>query len=688
MIKKTGWLPLSALCLCLLSGLLAGNAKKPVQAVASENSSAAENNMEVSENLEAEAQGKVVEIEKQVLGERFLKADGKVLRNHAGKGQVVVLRGTNIGGWQVMESWMCPTNSPDQRTTIATLTERFGKERAEELLHTYESTWIQEQDFDNLRELNFNVVRLPISYFNLLDEEGKLRKDTLASYDWFVEECEKRDIYVILDLHAAPGSQNGRDHSGDTSGSTLFTDEKAQELTISLWQQLAEHYKGNSTIAGYDLLNEAEGNEQERAPWGKVQLPFFDRLYQAIRSIDPDHIILLNAVWAPGDMPDPSVYGWENVIYEYHYYCWNGTDNPVTQRNFINEAVKNDAKAGFDVPVLIGEFTLFDKLQSWEYALRTFEEHGWSWTTWTYKTVDRGNWGIYNSTESTTPKVNIYLDSAETIKEKWSRLGTAESFKKNKYLFDLLRTFASADTGETANGQKTALCYQNFEYEEPKLRAGRDAVAEMVSAKEATHADKDSKAVKLTISGAEQMPSASSRNICIPPAIRNSVDTSGLDYLTFDTYVRTGNRSLQVTLVDKDGKTWSKFTAADAMPIAYSWEKIFVDISNADIDRSAIIEIRIGANVAGEYYFDNLSFTDSYAATPTETVEEMKADLGVQGRITDWEAAAASSNGGLSTKEGLRAKALWWLYAAAGLSVLILLSLGAYAFICKIRRRR
>lgn len=81
---------------------------------------------------------------------RFLKTDGKVLRNHAGKGEAVTLRGTNIGGWQVMESWMCPTNAKDQKTAIATLTERFGKETAEDLIKTYENAWIQEQDFDNL----------------------------------------------------------------------------------------------------------------------------------------------------------------------------------------------------------------------------------------------------------------------------------------------------------------------------------------------------------------------------------------------------------------------------------------------------------------------------------------------------------------------------------------------------------
>ncbi len=630
--KKWRLFPGSVLSLCLLVSLWSGLCNSYIY-------------------VEAEGMVQV----KSDLGDRFLKADGKVLRDHSGTGEVVTLRGTNIGGWQVMEGWMCPTNAPDQKTAIATLTERFGKETAEELIKTYEYFWWQEQDFDNTKELNFNVLRLPISYLNLLDEEGKLREDTLDTYDWFVDECEKRDIYVILDLHSAPGSQNGRDHSGDKSGSVLYTDEKAQELTVSLWEQLAEHFKGNPTIAGYDLLNEPEGNEVERAPWGKLQLPFYDRMYQAIRKIDPDHIIIFNAVWEPTNMPKPSEYGWENVIYEYHYYGWDGTDNPVSQRNFINEKVQKDAQTDFGVPVLVGEFTLFDKLQSWEYALETFEEEGWSWTTWTYKTVDCGNWGIYNSTTSTTPKANIYLDSAELIKDKWSKTATSTSFKMNKYLHDLLKSFAGGKASD-----KSSVWFQNFEFNEAELRAGTDATGMLVNAKEATYTmDNESKAVKLLVTETERIPTETSRNVCIPPAIRNSVDASGFDYLIFDAYVSKAKQALQVTLVDKAGNTWSKFTAADAMPIGNGWEKLFVDISKADIDISSIIEVRIGANHPGEYYFDHIYFAHSYAdPLPVETELEMKQDLGDAGVVTDWEDVQDSDTAKMKAKEKVLLKTI------------------------------
>jgi hypothetical protein len=610
------------------------------------------------------------------LADNFLKADGKVLRDHAGKGDVVTLRGTNIGGWQVMESWFCPTNASDQKTAIKVLTERFGKEKAEELFKVYETAWFEEQDFELIKELNFNVIRLPISYYNLLDDEGKLRADTLETLDWFVDECGKRDIYVILDLHAAPGSQNGRDHSGDKSGSVLFTDETAQNLTVSLWEQLAGHYKGNPTIAGYDLLNEPEGNDSERYPWGRVQLPFFDRLYQAIRAIDPDHIIILNSVWEPTNMPQPSKYGWENVMYEYHYYCWDGTDDAVMQRNFTDAKVKNDNSAGFEVPVLIGEFTLFEKLSSWKYALEIYEKNGWSWTTWTYKTVGQGNWGIFNSTAASTPKVNIYQDSEETIRNKWSKVSTSESFTKNKYMYDLLRSVADENAAE----QEIGKWFQNADIEDATLRAGTDAEADIVSSEETHSKIEESKVIRLTINGTEKLPTATSRNVCITPAIRASVDTTGMDYLLFDTYVRKGNQALQVTFVDKTGATWTGFTSPLAMPMAYQWEKLFIDLTKAaTIDRSAIIEVRIGANAPGTYYFDNIYFAQSYIdPLPKETVEEMQKDSGVKGQITDWVNIPGSSEKQAGGFTGFRFNSIGYILVVV---IVVMLMIGTIVII-------
>lgn len=554
--------------------------------------------------------------------ERFLKADGKVLRNDYGKGDVVTLRGTNVGGWQVMEAWMCPTDTKDQITTIQTFTDRFSKEVAEELIKLYEEHWFMEDDFDNIADLNFNVLRLPISYLNLLDDNGILREDTLATYDKFIDECEKRDIYVILDLHAAPGSQNGKDHSGDTSGAKLYTSKEYQDLTVSLWEQLATHYNGNPTIAGYDLLNEPEGDDQEKSPWGLVQLPFYDRLYKAIREIDKDHVIILEAIWEPTDMPSTSEYGWENVMYEYHYYGWDGIDDATKQKSFTNSKVSLTNQANHNVPILVGEFTLFSNLSSWVHALNVYEENGWSYTTWTYKTVEYGNWGIYTSKKTDTPDVNILTDSIDVIKEKWSKVYTKTSFSKNTYLYDVLRVMANKELAE----KDPKRWFQNLTTEFT-LYGSKDAHVSFVKGEEVTSKLGEQSIIKLDLPESSLVNNY--RYAYIPPTIRNTVDATGMDYLMFDAFVRKGIKSMDVIIVDKDGNTWTSKTSDSVTPITHSWEKLFVDISKATIDKSAIAYIGIGSSVGGTYYVKDIYFGVSYASSlPDESDEDMKDSMG------------------------------------------------------------
>ena len=147
-------------------------------------------------------------------------------------GNVVVLRGTNFGGWLVQEGWMCPTDQTDTLSTDMTLYSRFGKEKAEALIAAYQDSWITEDDFRTVKELGLNVVRVPFTYMNVyyhLSDEGELlhpdeftlREDPFERLDFALEMCKKYGLYLILDMHGAVGSQNGSDHSGDTSRTNL-----------------------------------------------------------------------------------------------------------------------------------------------------------------------------------------------------------------------------------------------------------------------------------------------------------------------------------------------------------------------------------------------------------------------------------------------------------------------------------
>ena len=227
---------------------------------------------------------------------RFLKTKETEIVNQ--DGEKVYLRGVNAGGLFVQEEWMCPTSLDDHLRMIQTLTARFGYEKSMALIEVYESNWWTEKDFDNVKSLGFNLIRLPFAYFNLEDENGELTR--FERMDWFIDECDERDIYVILDLHGAYGSQNGKDHSGDTLNNDLFTSEENVEKTIALWETVARRYKDRSIVAGYDILNEPEG---VNGYTNYVQWNCFDEIYTAIRAVDSEHIIIMESVWEVNNLP-------------------------------------------------------------------------------------------------------------------------------------------------------------------------------------------------------------------------------------------------------------------------------------------------------------------------------------------------------------------------------------------------
>jgi len=80
-------------------------------------------------------------------------------------GNTVQLRGVNLGGWFIMEKWMCPLDSgslPDTYSVIQTLDNRFGVAQEQALIKTYQQNWITTTDLDNIKNGGYNVVRVPV----------------------------------------------------------------------------------------------------------------------------------------------------------------------------------------------------------------------------------------------------------------------------------------------------------------------------------------------------------------------------------------------------------------------------------------------------------------------------------------------------------------------------------------------
>ena len=353
----------------------------------------------------------------------FLVTKGNKIYNK--KGEEVVLHGINLGSWLIQEDWLSPfEEAEDHYDMLETLIGRFGVERAYELLNTYQDNWITERDLDKIAALGFNCVRVPFWYRNFYsDDNGTKILDKNGEWDfhyldWVVEECGKRGMYVILDMHGAPGFQSDAPHSGKGKSCRLF--EKSEEgeffrrLTDELWTAIAERFNGNPAVAMYDLLNEPSCDcDYGELTRRKNNTAEYKRLYKTVRAVDSEHIITLECIWTPFALPHKELAGFSNVVYQVHFY---------QKSDFIFVLYVLLTKMYYlNTPLLMGEFFPLGST-TWKSCFGAMKKLNYSWMLWTYKLSGNGmsktEWAIY-SAKNGFERAKIKSDSYEEIARKW-----------------------------------------------------------------------------------------------------------------------------------------------------------------------------------------------------------------------------------------------------------------------------
>lgn len=356
-------------------------------------------------------------------------------------GQVVPLRGVNLGGWFIMEKWMAPldsTNLPDTYSVIQKLDSRFGVATEQSLITAYQQSWITTTDLDNIQASGFNLVRVPVwwgQFYPLANvSNSSWRADAFTELDWLVNAAAQRGIYVIIDMHGVVGSQSTSQDTGQQKSNKYWTSTADQTNTAYMWQQIAAHYNGNATVAGYDLINEPTGAPNTSSVWTA-----YNSLYNTVRAADPNHIIIMEGAFGSWDwnmLPPPSQYGWTNVVYEMHEYQFNGTTAQV-ERGSDNQVTDFKNHASWNVPGWIGEFNdMYNDASVWLYSINDYDNAGLSWSMWSYKAANALNptfWGYFGPTFM-PPTPNITAASAATIKSDWQQWTTTNAFTKNMLL--------------------------------------------------------------------------------------------------------------------------------------------------------------------------------------------------------------------------------------------------------------
>ena len=317
-----------------------------------------------------------------------------------------------------------------QEEMDAIFAERFTDEQIEALNDAFFEAYCTEADFKLIADTGLNTIRLPVYYRTFLNTHDRYRLSdedlcamdfdsiqlTFDKVDLFMEYAQKYNLKVILDMHGVMGGQSGYEHCG-TRDMDFWDTEEYIVFMSNLWQAIAEHYTTDradlaSTILAFDLANEP--TKRNEAGTGKLQWDGMDRLYDAIREVDSCHVISIEGVWYPNCLPDPADYGWENVLYQYHFYNWNH-DKGVSNEMFYSLMYALYTQTNYNVPKLVGEFNLFGNSEAWGKYLLQYDELGWGWTIWSYKIVSVGwwdsSWGIVVN------KLNLQNDRGTAIED-------------------------------------------------------------------------------------------------------------------------------------------------------------------------------------------------------------------------------------------------------------------------------
>lgn len=355
--------------------------------------------------------------------EDFLVTKGNKIYNQ--KGDEILLHGVNLGSWLIQEDWLSPyEQAQDHYNILEALTDRFGADGAYELMNTYQDNWITEYDLDQIKEMGFNCVRVPFWYRNFYsDDNGTKILDQNGEWDfhyldWIVRECSERRIYVILDMHGAPGFQSDAPHSGKRDSCRLYEDSEEGEffrtLTDELWTAIASRFNGNPAVAMYDLLNEPSCD----CVYGEVTRRInntkeYKRLYKTVRAVDKEHIITLECIWTAFALPHKELAGFENVVYQVHFY---------QKSDFIFVLFVTLTKLYYpNVPLMMGEFYPLGTT-TWKSCFNAMKKLNYNWMLWTYKASGHGmwdsDWVLYGAKDG-FERARVQTDSYDEIARKW-----------------------------------------------------------------------------------------------------------------------------------------------------------------------------------------------------------------------------------------------------------------------------
>jgi len=320
--------------------------------------------------------------EEQTASDRFLRVEGPNLIKP--DGEKFFIQGTNLGNWLNPEGYMFlfDAEASSYRQINEAFCELVGPDFTKEFWKEFKKNYITEDDIKYIRQTGMNSIRIPFHY-KLFTNEDYMDLDSSHNgfelIDQVVEWCRQQGLYVILDMHDAPGGQTG-DNIDDSYGYPwLMEDEACKQQFCDIWKNVATHYANDTIILGYDLLNEpiAHYFVEDYAHLNDSLEPLYKRCVEVIRTVDKNHIILLGgAQWNSNFAVFKDSKFDDNLMYTCHRYWCDTLQADIQDFVAFRDSV--------NLPIYMGETgeNTDEWIAGWT---RLMERNNIGWHYWPYK---------------------------------------------------------------------------------------------------------------------------------------------------------------------------------------------------------------------------------------------------------------------------------------------------------------
>lgn len=325
--------------------------------------------------------------------------------------------GVNLGGWLVLERWIAPdvftgSSAVDEHS----LCQELGIDQARARLNHHRQEFITRDHIKKLSEMGLGMLRLPVGYW-LFDAPEPFVSGGDVYVERLFEWASELNMRVILDVHAAPGSQNGWDHSG-RAGEIGWERGDNVERTLDFVRQLAQRFGQQRVLYGIEVLNEPHWDVSLN-----TLIDYYLRSYQIIDELCPENVkVICSDAFRPEQVSkELERQNLPRLVLDMHLYqLFTPQDRALDLDQHIEKAAREWSgmlrQISKRLPVMVGEWStamseLYDdrgrqRAYSNQDYVRyfaaqrvTFDNTAIGWTYWTARTQDGGAWSLIDHPE-------------------------------------------------------------------------------------------------------------------------------------------------------------------------------------------------------------------------------------------------------------------------------------------------